>query len=51
MVCIVESPSDETSQGGVEMGMVAVETSTGAVFWDAFRFALDGLLSSSLWLL
>ena len=39
MVCLVEAAptAGQEQQGDAEFGLVAVETSTGAVLWDQFR--------------
>ena len=37
MVCLVEAPGQQAAPAETEIGLVAVETSTGAVLWDQFR--------------
>lgn len=37
LVCVVESESSTGAKGEVELGLVAVETSTGDVLFSQFR--------------
>ncbi len=37
--CVVESTADNAPQGVVDLGMVAIETSTGDVLYNQFRSA------------
>ena len=44
MVCLVESSGPASgAQGDTELGLVAVETSTGAVMWDQFRWEANSM--------
>lgn len=37
LVCAVESTADNAPQGAVDLGMVAIETSTGDILYNQFR--------------
>ena len=40
LVCVVESTADNVPQGAVDLGMVAIETSTGDILYAQFRLVL-----------
>lgn len=42
LVCVVEAEGAQGRSGGLEVGMVAVETATGAVLFSQFRCGEEG---------
>ncbi|CAL8467013.1 g6549 [Coccomyxa elongata] len=45
LVCVVESTADNAPQGAVDLGMVAIETSTGDILYNQFR---DSMMRTEL---